>query len=158
MWFDYTRFSFRNLSYWIESNDSFSPNEGQPPQPLIKVVQTPELFVESSLYLTFSPNSSLHLTALKNSLTSNKMSENVTWFIAAFSPYHLPFYLLRSPGLLSHSLSHSGRHKYFHNKGLMIVWPRPWTLFSWVQFSLNDFIYIESISNWELFSTSFQQS
>ena len=23
------------------------------------------------------------------------------------------------------ALSHSGRHKYFHNKGLMIVWPRP---------------------------------
>lgn len=56
----------------IESNDLFSK------VPLIKVVQTPEMFVESSLYLTFSLNSSHPLSTLKNSQTSNKMSENVT--------------------------------------------------------------------------------
>ena len=78
------------------------------------------MFAESSLYPTFSLNSSQPSSALKNSQTSNKMSENVTWFIASFSPYHLFLFTssdLRGSYLLS---THSGRHKYFHNNRLMI--------------------------------------
>ena len=56
-------------------------------------------------------------------------------------------FLFTSSDLLGSYLTHSGRHKYFHNNRLMTLWPGGPGHFSLVQFSLNDIIYIESISN-----------